>query len=515
MSAHRLARRLGPFCVAACLFPIAAPGDGLAAYVGWNAGGASFDYYDFSNNPSHVQLEYRNPDAAGYPAKLRITADHNVAPRKKCTQGSTKKIVNCKIPWGALWIPATHQNLVFMDLGWEADEVTIMGSPGPGYYTYVIGSGGGDTLTGGPGDEEFHMTDCTSPDVVDGGGNGPYGDTVRYVTDPVNEELPDLCQTDPYKVDLGSPLHNGQGCQSSATCENDQLYNIENVDVARHGEVTWDSDDVLIGNAKANKLTDLNGGTDRIYGCGGSDQIDGGEGPDVAVGDFSLPPLCSDQALGTSNDDRLVTEVDDVISGGPGLDIADYSALAQSLTIAFGGTSGLTARGFEGVVGGRHSDIIVGDERNNLILGGFGNDLILDQGGSDVIDGQVGNDFVYAGPGNDWVVDTGDNTRYGLDDTLMGGPGSDIVSGGLGDDTLFGEGSIFGSSPAVGDPDWLFGGDGYDTLNARDGDSDHLLDCGEGTAPTGGHTGGERLNADLLPLDPASVISGCETVNRG
>ena len=79
--------------------------------------------------------------------------------------------------------------------------------------------------------------------------------------------------------------------------------------------------------------------------------------------------------------------------------------------------------------------------------------------------------------------------------TLDGGAGDDTLQGGSAADTLTG---------AVG-MDTLLGMGGNDPLKARDLLSDALINCGIGT---------DKADLDLLPKDPNSAISGCETKTR-
>ncbi len=78
------------------------------------------------------------------------------------------------------------------------------------------------------------------------------------------------------------------------------------------------------------------------------------------------------------------------------------------------------------------------------------------------------------------------------------------VNGGAGDDTLVG-GSAKDTLAGDQGADLLQGLGGDDLLAARDGVSDTLIDCGAGT---------DRANLDSHPLDPDSVVKGCETKAR-
>ena len=83
----------------------------------------------------------------------------------------------------------------------------------------------------------------------------------------------------------------------------------------------------------------------------------------------------------------------------------------------------------------------------------------------------------------------------GLPSSLYGGAGNDTLTGGAAGDILNGGAGV----------DLLSGMDGNDLLRAHDGASDQAIDCGSGS---------DKADLDLLPKDPNSVVSGCETKTR-
>jgi Ca2+-binding RTX toxin-like protein len=78
---------------------------------------------------------------------------------------------------------------------------------------------------------------------------------------------------------------------------------------------------------------------------------------------------------------------------------------------------------------------------------------------------------------------------------LNGGPADDTLTGGFANDTLTG---------AAG-ADIFQGMNGNDLLQAHDGTSDEGIDCGAGS---------DKADLDLLPKDPNSAVSGCESKTR-
>jgi hypothetical protein len=82
-----------------------------------------------------------------------------------------------------------------------------------------------------------------------------------------------------------------------------------------------------------------------------------------------------------------------------------------------------------------------------------------------------------------------------LPSSLYGGGGNDTLTGGAAGDILNGGGGA----------DLLSGMDGNDLLRAHDGTSDQAIDCGGGS---------DKADLDQLPLDPNSLVKGCEDKTR-
>ena len=84
--------------------------------------------------------------------------------------------------------------------------------------------------------------------------------------------------------------------------------------------------------------------------------------------------------------------------------------------------------------------------------------------------------------------------------SLNGGNGNDTLTGGSRNDTLTG-------GPGA---DTMKGMNGNDTLMARDLTSDKLINCDGGITPGSA----DKADLDQLPLDPDSVVQGCESKTR-
>jgi Ca2+-binding RTX toxin-like protein len=140
----------------------------------------------------------------------------------------------------------------------------------------------------------------------------------------------------------------------------------------------------------------------------------------------------------------------DTVTGGPMLDLVDYSGRGQNLAACLSsnaaacpggvatsgqageadslGTTGAPApQDVEQVYAGPGNDNLVGNDSVNELRGAGGSDTINGLGGNDVIFGGVDDDAVYGGAG---------------DDTVYGGMGADSIDGNDGVDT-----ANFGRSP--------------------------------------------------------------------
>ena len=137
----------------------------------------------------------------------------------------------------------------------------------------------------------------------------------------------------------------------------------------------------------------------------------------------------------------------------------------------------------ENAVGGRGADDITGNEAANALTGGAGNDILRGEGGDDHLYGGAGADIHVGGSGTDFAryddqvwggmvirLDApGFNTGVAAGDSysgiegIVGGFGSDLISGDAGANQLYGH----------NDADFLYGQEGADRLDGGNG-NDHL-----------------------------------------
>jgi Ca2+-binding RTX toxin-like protein len=332
---------------------------------------------------------------------------------------------------------------------------------GRGGRDFPIGRGGDDRLDGGPGRDDFH------------GGSGI--DTADY-----------SARTAPVRVSL---LVAGQDGESG---EDDYIQaDVENI---RGGS----GDDVLIGSDGGNTL-EGNWGIDWLDGAGGNDRLDGGGGGDTLIGGGGL----LDYALYQTRIGPVAVRIDGVANDGT-------SSEGDNVETSV-----------EGVVGGTANDTLVGNAAvANYLHGGPGDDTL--SGG----DGQCGiicvaavADLLDGGPHL-----TGDTVDYSARDVPLsitldnnwddGRPGEndnafavENVIGGSGNDYISGNGSANKLTGGLGE-DGLYGWSGSDLIDSRDWHTDYIY-CGDAVdeafdddidiAPTGDCETRALLPSEIFP----------------
>jgi Ca2+-binding RTX toxin-like protein len=246
----------------------------------------------------------------------------------------------------------------------------------------------------------------------------------------------------------------------------------------------WIGDGITDGRPPRTNDIDLiygRGGYDILSGLGGNDVIRGDDGNDVIFGGFYFPTEDAegeeeDALVQDGNDNLNGGNGDDFIVGGTGNDNIDggrdndfliggtfqeyllftgeFDGLFQGIN--FSGTDfgdagiAFLYRGALFESGLRLVNATVQDGRD-ILSGGSGDDIIYGLGGDDNLSGGSGNDEMYGGSGDDLLSgSTGNDFLDGGsgDDDILGGGGLDIIAGGYGNDLI---------SSSSGD-DVIFGG---------------------------------------------------------
>lgn len=148
---------------------------------------------------------------------------------------------------------------------------------------------------------------------------------------------------------------------------------------------------------------------------------------------------------------------------------------------------------------------ITGTPGDDVLVGTAGADIIFGLGGDDRIDGGGGNDILCGGPGDDVISGNDGN------DTIVGGAGDDRLSGDEGDDSLYGGSEV----------DVILGGSGMDQIYGGDGND--VLDGGSQKDAIFGEAGDDLIlggaNADTLfgglGVDRIEGLGGSDLLRGG
>jgi Ca2+-binding RTX toxin-like protein len=306
---------------------------------------------------------------------------------------------------------------------------------------------GNDSLYGGIGND-LYIVDAAGDVVVDGGGTDSVQSTVDYT-------LSDASGVEWLSLSGVATLGGGNSL-----------------------------DNTVVGGAGSESL--FGGiGNDSVFGGEGNNTFNGGVGSDTLVGE-------------SGNDYYIVDSGVDVVVDGGGTDSVQASA-NYTLTDA-SGVEWLMLSGSATLGGGNSLDnTIVGGVGSDSLFGGDGNDSVFGGNGNNMLNGGVGNDTLLGGSGNDlyivdavgdvvvdgggtnsvqssvdytlsdasgmeWLILSGSATLGGgnsLDNTIVGGAGSDSLFGGDGNDSVFGGTGNNTLNGGVGN-DILVGGSGND-----------------------------------------------------
>lgn len=373
--------------------------------------------------------------------------------------------------------------------GGEGNDIIVGGRVNDTLY----GGPGNDTLSGGLGVDSLHGDE--GADLLQGGAVTDGDDTLDCGDEsPANTSVDIVSysqRTNAITATMGAPGSAGEAGES------------DQVDANCEGITGGPGNDTLTGDANSNRLAG-GPGNDTLTGKAGDDSLSGGDGNDTF-------------------DEEAAPNGADVLIGGAGIDVVDYSARTTALTVTMDGSAGNDGAAGEGdnvkadiedILCGSGNDDITGNILSNAISGGDGDDLLNGAGGGDVFregaapngadsfTGGTGIDLVDYGArtdaltvtmgdglANDGDVATGEHDNIGsdvenlsagsADDDLTGNDGNNVIEGGLGDDQIS-------------------GGAGDDQLDGTDrGPASNDISCGSG---------------DDIALDPGlgSYAADCE-----
>lgn len=407
----------------------------------------------------------------------------------------------------------------FVDAGTGDDDVTT----GEGNDT-VIGGTGADTIDTGEGEDSVFSGD-DNDSITTGDGS----DTVLA---GLGDDVIDTSGSTPLLDDAPFPSIPTDG-------DPDDDRDFVDADEGNDLITTGDDDDTIIGGEGDDTINSGidndsvigDGGNDLINDEQGADFIDGGAGDDTInagidtfsdyVGDDPNLPV-------TDSGITFVTDPDtddgrDTVFGGAGNDVINTGDDADSID---GGDDDDTINAGiddDTVRGGAGNDSILGGHGSDTIAGGAGDDYIdaghtgtpgyigdvedalelpgLELNDRDIVTGGAGNDTIFGGDDDDFIIGGSGNDLIdgGIDDdTILGSSGQDTVIGNDGDDVLLGEGGL----------DSLDGGDGSDTIDGGN-DSDTITGGGGADSILGGSgedsiigaTAGDTIDGGEGPVD--------------
>ncbi|MGO4724063.1 hypothetical protein AB4112_11860, partial [Inquilinus sp. 2KB_23] len=249
----------------------------------------------------------------------------------------------------------------------------------------LSGGAGNDTLRGGAG-----------ADALDGGDGSDFANYQGSAT--------------AVTVDLQAHTVSGGDAQGDTLTSIENLYGSSNDD-----HLTGDNGRNVIGGENGNDVLVGNGGDDAMNGEAGGDSLDGGDGNDRLVGGAGIDTIHggtgadsvdggseNDIIFGDAGNDGLYggtgnDQIDggdgndvlegaagaDALTGGAGIDTASYASSAAGVTISLAGGVGVggdaqgdTLAGIESLAGSAHNDVLTGDETANTLSGGAGDDVL-------------------------------------------------------------------------------------------------------------------------------------------
>ena len=309
----------------------------------------------------------------------------------------------------------------------------LNGGLGNDTFTYTFGDGA-DTVAGGAGFDTLNIIGTTGNNVLDVIFNGTSitnfeGGTITGV-EAINADL--LAGTDTLTY-AGTTANVTVNLATSSASGFASITGIENV-------VGGSGNDTLIGDALVNNL---NGGV-------GNDTLDGGLGNDTLVGGLGDDTYIANQ--GDTLTEAAGGGTDSVFTASNAFTLANN---VENLTFTGVGNFTGTGNGVDNVItggsgidvlsGGGGADTLIGNGGVNSLTGGAGNDILIGGAGNDVMNGGTDNDtFVFAaGFGNDTISGFDANPTGGQDLLDISGLGitaanfaTSVVITDLGADTL-------------------------------------------------------------------------------
>ncbi|MFA0810686.1 hypothetical protein [Microbulbifer epialgicus] len=295
----------------------------------------------------------------------------------------------------------------------------------------------------------------------------------------------------------------GSSANNTLDFSETQLTNINEIDAGA-------GNDTVYGSQEADRIL-VSAGSDNLYGNAGDDifvlsgedtgsnRIDGGEGFDTLLAGSSDDTITLLIFSGSATVER--------IDGGAGVN--QLQGTSANNTLDFRGIELINIALINGAAG---HDVIYGSDNADLIEGGLGSDTLYGEAGDDVFritEGDTGSDSYRGGEGRDTLLGTESDDTFIFSvfagdasvEVIDGQGGTDKILGTNANNTLdfsatelvgiaqidgaAGNDSIYGTTQA----DTIIGGQGSDYLSGGDGDDTFIFTTGDTGSDT--YSGGE------------------------
>ncbi|MBW4491206.1 MAG: hypothetical protein KME12_25900 [Trichocoleus desertorum ATA4-8-CV12] len=307
---------------------------------------------------------------------------------------------------------------------------------------------GNDTLSGGLGNDDIRAGDGNdtinaglgNADRVDGG-NGNDLLIVDYSTSVSSFPMAPGLSLSSYIYPSNPGSYSGSfSVYNSSTGQSNRVdfNNIERFQV--EGSQFNDNlmgtmvDETINGNA-GDDVVEAGAGNDTINGGNGNDDIRAGDGNDIINAGLGN----TDRVDGGNGNDLLIVDYSATVSANtapaaPGLGLSSYASLSYDFGSYSGSYSVYNSSSGQShqmnfnnierfqIEGSMFNDYLTSTLANDVINGNAGDDVIDAREGNDTIHGGLGNDDIRAGDGNDII-----NAGLGNTDRVDGGNGNDLL----------------------------------------------------------------------------------------
>lgn len=174
--------------------------------------------------------------------------------------------------------------------------------------------------------------------------------------------------------------------------------------------------DTIIGSSVANRI-DAGGGNDFVDGGAGDDVLIGGAGADKLVGGAGID-TASYETMATAFAAPTVDAASGISIDGVKVDLKVNSSsdgnAAPATKASQGDAAGDWFYQIENLTGSNFNDLLHGDDGANVLRGGDGNDALFGGLGDDTLSGDAGNDYLDGEAGMNTVVYAGNRADYDI-----------------------------------------------------------------------------------------------------